>query len=356
MVSKRQRALLGALLAALGALTIGQSLGLLERPPETVEALLYTGGDPCYATGVVIRQETVITAETAGNWVPQADDGQRVAAGQTILAWETPQTVAAAMSGLYVVRLGLEAAETPLTVRRNQLRRDISDLAAADGQDRRALSEALTGLLLSETGDLEARLARAEETLLARSTAATETISAPQAGIFAAAVDGLEDILTPEDPWAVWALPLPTADSRAVGRLITGDCWYFRTALTESPQVGDTLTARLLDGSRETLELTVEEIRDGQVLLRCGSALGRVASVRTMTIEILPETETGVEIPAQSVYTLDGETGVWCLVGESAVFKAVTIRKDLGETVVAELDQSTTGTLWPGDLVLVNGQ
>ena len=46
------------------------------------------------------------------------------------------------------------------------------------------------------------------------------------------------------------------------------------------------------------------------------------------------------------------ETGVYVLVNQEAVWKAVTLLYEVGDAYIAELDQSSTWNLWPEDLIL----
>lgn len=359
MLPLRQKTLLTLMLGALGALILGQTLSLLTVPRQrTFTALRYTGEEPVYAEGVVIRQEIPITAGMAGSWVPCLADGERAAAGQTLLHWQTQESAAEDALRVRLLRDGLRAAAEPLVTRRREIHQTVAALGAAEAKDRWNLSEALTGLVLGETEETEARLLQAEEVLVAHSGEASRTICAPEPGIFAAEADGLEELLTPENPWAAWSLPVKPVERQTVGRLITGDVWYFRTELPFVPEAGQCLEARLLGGVFETVEFTVEEIREGEnrcgVLLSCGTALGEVAALRQLTVKFLPDLESGVEIPAEAVYTVGEETGVWCLVGETVKWKPVTVEKTLGDSVVVALDQSTTDSLWPGDTVLLD--
>ncbi len=353
MVPKRQKTLLALMLGALGALCLGQAAALLaERPPQTVTARLYMGEEPVCVSGVVIRQEVPVTAPVSGSWTALVSDGQQVSAGQTLAAWETAENESARTVRL--LRAGQAVAQKPVISRRQALREAIQALSGASGQDRRAASEDLTGLLLGQSGPAETGLAEAEEQLTARPAAAS--VSAPVSGVFSAECDGLEELLTPDSPWTEWSLPLRPVNRQAVGRLITGDTWYFRTELETVPEVGQTLTVRLLSGIFETAELTVEACRGSQVLLSCETALAAVAGLRQLEIRILPDQEPGVELPAEAVKMNDGQAGVWCLVGDAVRFKPVTIFQYLGDTVVAELDQTTTDALWPGDEILLEDQ
>ena len=361
MLPKRQKTLLLLMACVLGAMILGQFLSLAAvRDPKTVTAQLYQGDAPILVSGVVIRQEYTISAETTGNWIHQVQDGDKVAAGQTLFAWEESLPLANAAQTVRLLRRGIAAAAEPLVSRRENIREAIAALGSTEGAQRREASEILTGYLLGESEDLETQLENAEEALLSQGAEVSHEICAPEAGIFVSWADGLETILTPEQPWTEWALPVSPVDRLTMGRLVVGDTWYYRTTLSFVPEEEDVLDAMLLNGSFQTVEMTVEEIRrqeEGcQVLLSCREALAEVAKVRQLEIKLLPEEKTGVEIPAEAIYTVDGEMGVWCLVGEAAQFKPVTILERLGDQVVVELDQSTTQGLWPGDQVLLDEQ
>ena len=359
MVPKRQKTLICLMLCSLGALLLGQVLSMTTAwEPETVIAQLYTGEDPIYVSGVVIRDEVPIIAETSGNWIHQVADGEKVAAGQTLFRWEDPQTLEDAARMVRILRIGEEAAAEPLFSRRENLHGTIAMLGAAEGTDRRSYSEMLTGYLLGETDGLETRLEEAEEALTSQDSGAGRVICAPEAGIFVSATDGLESTLTMDNPWAEWSLPLRPVMQEAMGRLVLGDTWFYRTELSFVPEIGEALKARLLGGIFQTVEMTVEEVHPQNegclVLLSCQEALAEVSEIRQLELKILPDSESGVEIPAAALYTVEEEIGVWCLVGEAAKFKPLTILKELEDTVVVELDQSTTEGLWPGDVVLLD--
>jgi hypothetical protein len=105
-----------------------------------------------------------------------------------------------------------------------------------------------------------------------------------------------------------------------------------------------------------TVETATPTAQGCQVVLSAQDRLEAVATLRTLTALVKKDLKTGLEIPAQGVYTVEGETGVWCLVGDSPRWKPVTILETGTDWVLVELDQSSTGNLWPGDTVLLDYQ
>ena len=357
MIPKRQRTLLRGMLAALGALLLGQVLSLVvQRPPETATAELYYGEAPIRLTGTVIRQETVLAAPDAGAWTAAVSSGEKVAAGQTLFVRQRPAEQEQAARQVRILQAGLSAAKQPVAVQRETLHETIALLNTAQASGRQDLSEQLTGLVMEEEKTLDTALDQAERQLRSWPETAGQTGKAPVSGIFTATADGLETVLTPQTPQALVMLPVRDTEDTA-GRIITGDTWYYRVELPQAPAVGQTLTLELLGGIFQEAEMTVESAvptaRGSRVLLSCRQYLAEVAQCRTLSAKLKKDSETGLEIPLRALYTEGDETGVWCLVGDQTRWKRVTVLRELGDTAVVALDRSTTENLWPGDTVLL---
>ena len=346
-----QRWVLGLMTAAFSLLVAGQLLAETgRREPETVTALRYAGDPPVYVEGIVIRQEIPVTGAVGTSWVPAAEDGEQVAAGQRLFSAEVPEELADSARTLGLLRSAAAAAELDLPERRQRIHGQITELGTLAGADRTACAARLTALVLGETGGFARAMEDAETAMRARPL---PEITAPAAGVFASACDGLETVLTIESPWETAALPA-AAPQGALGRIITGDTWYLRTSLPVSVDVGERMQGVLPSCGDAAVTLTVEAVRGDQTLLSCGQSLALVAAVRHLTLELPGPTETGVEIPKKALYTKGDALGVWCLVGQAAEFKAVTPVKELEDTVVVALDQSTTAGVWPGDQLLIH--
>ena len=99
----------------------------------------------------------------------------------------------------------------------------------------------------------------------------------------------------------------------------------------------------------------MEQTRSGgAVLVSCGQMLDQVAAVRQIQMKMLENCETGLEIPAAGVYTVEDKIGVWVQSGQAARFQPVTVRQTLADTVVLELPED--GGLRPGDQILLDAQ
>lgn len=121
----------------------------------------------------------------------------------------------------------------------------------------------------SDTEDLSAQMAELQSqlsSLRAQAGSSVRQITAPQAGLYSAVVDGYENILTPESletltPRTLAALePDESLRSNRVGKLVLGDTWYYVTALEES--------------EAQTLQ------ESGRLKLRFAKGVGRDLSVK----------------------------------------------------------------------------
>ncbi len=269
----RQITLLRITLLLLGLLLLAQLGGLLLRDGEaTAQDAQQTGEAAITVRGVVIRQETALSDPGDGHWVRQAENGARVAAGQVLYTLgdaEQPKAATALPKTLPARRQAIHDAIAQWDARRD-----------GSGPD-----PILRLLLLAESGTV------AEPALEPKPLTAA-TVRAETSGLFTSASDGLEAILTPEEPWTPIPLPTLSAGGSAPGRIVTGDRWYFRTELPFSPEDGGRIEAALLGGLGREVTLRTEAVRPKgdtfEVLFSCGEALESVVSLRYLAVELRP--------------------------------------------------------------------
>ena len=153
--------------------------------------------------------------------------------------------------------------------------------------------------------------------------------------------------------------------SSRVGKLITGEKWYF---LFSAPAgslgklaEGHTVTLRLTTGSTGDLKMKVESIRteaDGQmaVLLSSREYQNRVTLLRQQSADVIWNTIEAIRVPAGAIRVNEnGVTGIYCVVGMSARFKPVEVIYTGGDGYVLVRGTSETERtkLRAGDTVIV---
>ena len=190
--------------------------------------------------------------------------------------------------------------------------------------------------------------------LRAQAGSSVRQITAPQAGLYSAVVDGYENILTPESletltPRTLAALePDESLRSNRVGKLVLGDTWYYVTALEESEaqtlQESGRLKLRFAKGVGRDLSVKLTHISEalwpsGVVAVIQGDTyLSELTLLRQQSAEVIRQTTTGIRVPKEAlrvrertVTDEDGnesvvsETGVYCMVGMKARFKPVDV-------------------------------
>lgn len=384
--------ILWVLLAAIVAY-FGYSMAVSIREPlSTTTVMEYEAGAGYYATGYVVRSETVLESNY-GITVLTAKEGARVAAGEAVATGyltddaRTRQTRIRELNDQleqlnYAYRssssladqaaLDSEIASDLTALARYISRRDMNSISD--------LSPELKGLVLRRSSDegatdvIAAQIAATEnelETLQNEAEADTRVVSAPSAGYFSSAVDGYEALLTPEalENMSVReynALEAETISQNAAGKLIRGNTWYYVTAVPSGElgelQKGDTVKVTFARDFYEEIEMTVSRISDNQagfrlLVLSCDRYMQNVTLLRRQSADIVFASYAGLRVPKAAVHVdKNSQAGVYVLEGATAVWKDIEILHDNGESYVVELDRTSTANLWPGDEVIVSAK
>ena len=363
----------------------------LEVPIETIPAVEYTSGEGFYATGYVVRQETVLTAPQAITSLVLSE-GQKAAAFQTVamsydsvdaqqrqrqiqdLSDQLTQLQYAAGSSATADRAAMDA----------QIRDELVNMAVLLGKGRiSAVANAapeLKGLILrrnmedSDLAAIQSQIAETEDkiTQLRKNlSGSVSIITSPKAGYFSGTTDGYESVLTPE---AITSMSVKQAEAPAVGavpagaigKVISGDEWFYMavvpSAYVEKAKLGQTVTVTFAqETTAGSIPMKISHIgpdEDGKavLVLSCSHYLQDMTMMRQQNADIVFSTQSGLRVPKEAVRVMeDGRVGVFILESTRADFKPVDILMDNGETYLVALDKSSTDYLWPGDEVIVSG-
>lgn len=337
--------------------------------------------DAAEITGVVIREEQTLPGGT-GIMDTLPDEGERVAAGEIIAVLYQSQDALDRKKQLQTLELKLEqltyalnnggnlsdAAKLEqqiitsiLTLRSNMVSGDLSSLESdtltlrtqvlqrdfaysASGDSASALTEAIA--------DLEQQISSLENKV----SSATTSVYAPRSGLFSGQSDGLENTLTPSLLKTVTAaqlnsLPNGASVSDSVGKLITGDKWYFAAvvdpAIANRLLEGDSVTVAFSRDYTGEISMTVERIGQAEstgcvLILSTNRNLKEITLLREQTVDLIFKRYTGIRVPKQAlrmetVPITNAETnqesetqviGVYAVVGAQAEFKPVEIVRE----------------------------
>ena len=360
-------------LGVLGYFAI-QAVRYFGDPLTTTLAYPYEVQMTTALSGYVVREETVLPDDTSGLLQLQRAEGERVSAGGVIAVAYADQATLDRQQEIQSLETQIEqlqyAADAALGAEVSlrldtQILQDIIDYRTALAADRLDQAEdcgqSLRSLVLkrdytySDTTDFSAQVAELQSQLnqlRSQTGASTRRITAPQAGLYSAVVDGYETVLTPQAletliPSQFSELEPDTSVSSTVGKLILGDTWYYAAVMDQEEaqllQESGSLQLRFAKGIGQDLDVSltrVSEPEDGQVVavFRGNTYLSELTLLRRQSAEVIRETESGIRVPIEAVRlveeTVTGEagtettvsrTGVYCIVGLEARFKPVDV-------------------------------
>lgn len=379
----------------------------------TVRAYEDTADVGVQASGLVVRQEQVLTSDTTATVDYSPAEGDKVAGGgvvATLYASTAGLEVKKSIQNLEAELEQLQYAKSTSAGASDAAKTETELLSAMAGLHASVSAGDLTGLerdalrlrslvfkrdyFGSSTQDLDALIVRKNEELDALRTSlgsVSTVVRAPQAGVFSAVADGYETLLYPdllEDLTVQQLIGLenqqPQAPVDAIGKLITSSVWYFAASAPTSE------AKDLMEGAQYTISfsrdytgqalMTLERRGDdenGQTLLvfSCRTGLADTTLLRRQTAEVVTQHITGIHIPHSALralketqkrtvtdengntQTVEEEvtvTGVYTVVSRQAEFHPVTVLYQ-GEDyfLVSPADPDDAGRLRTGDEILV---
>lgn len=414
----KQRALGTKLLLAV--ITLGvmayfgiQALRYFADPLATTAAYTYQVDRSVSLSGYVVREELVLE-DSDGLLRLQRTEGERVSAGGTVAVVYADQasldrqteldTLEARLEQLEFAQEAAEGAEVALKLD-NQIIQSILDLRgslAADRLDKaESYGDTLRSLVLkrdytySETEDLSAQITELKSqisTLRTQAASSTRRITAPEAGLYSAVVDGYEQVLTPEiletlTPSTLTAIQADESLQTDVGKLILGDNWYYAAVVSqadaETLSEGRSMHLRFSKGVEQDLSVTVSHISEAEngrvvVVLKGNTYLPELTLLRQQSAEVILGSLEGIRVPREALraektavdengqMVTTEQTGVYCLVGMEVRFKPVEVLySGDGFALVRSAYDSAAGDLTSsqevarlrdGDQVIVTGR
>ena len=382
--------------AILCLVTVGyfclQGYRYFTDPLTTSPAYTYQVEQSVTVTGWVVREEQVLQAPDTGILQLSRAEGERVSKGGQVAmvydnqaAMDRQEEIRDLTDRIEQLKYAKESAMNSEAVLRldNQIINGILELRGAvtarrlDTADA-SLSELRTFVLkrdYSYSGgeDLDAQLKLLEgqlKTLQGQAITTRKQVRSPAGGLYSAVVDGYESVLTPQKaadmlPEDLDRIVRDETVSSRVGRLITGDTWYYLfSAPVESlgkMTEGQKVSLRFASSGTEVLEMRVQSIRTDEngraaVLLSSKENQASNTLLRLQSADVIWNTIEGIRVPAAAIRVdQEGRTGIYCIVGMNARFKPVEVVYTGGDgyTLVRGLSENEKTRLRPGDSVIV---
>ena len=339
--------------------------------------------------GWLVRTEETLPAQS-GTINREVQEGQKVAVGQTVATVYGDDSALDTVSRIETLELQAQQLEFALTSYLDPdaaLKLDTSitgdiltlrqTLSGGDYSAAESELAALKGAVLkrdhgayNSQSDIQSELkaVEAEIKTLKSSLSGAKAVKAPASGTYSTVCDGYETVLTEEFLATVSPTKLsgirPAAEGGNVGKLIYGDKWYYAVTLNsdEAELLAslERVTVRMAKGFDQSIRMAVESLsgeENGQrtVVLSSSRYLAQTTLLRHQAADAVLRTYEGLRVPANALrVNEDGVTGVYCVDGENALFRPVTVVYQ-GENyalVAPTKDAGDTRTLRVGDEVI----
>ena len=278
-----------------------------------------------------------------------------------------------ALSRHYQNRAGALKLDTSITGDILALRQTLSggDYSAAES-DLAQLKAAVLKRDHSYTSqeDIQAEIKSVESDIQSQKAklSGARSVTAKASGTYSAVCDGYESVLTEEFLEELTPSKLDgvraAEEQSNVGKLIYGDTWYYAVVLPEEQaaelKTMGSINVRLAKGFDQTIRMSVESVSrpDGgrcAVVLSSTRYLAQTTLLRHQAADAVLHTYEGLRVPADALrVSEDGVTGVYCVDGENAAFRPVTlVYQGEGYALVKPAEGAgDTRTLRAGDQVI----
>lgn len=379
---------------------------VFSEPYTTALAYTYTSNDSAEAVGILVRQETVLPAQTGIVDVTRSE-GEKVGVGQSVAqvyrdsqAQTNQADLEALADQIQLLEYSSDGGGVDSAAKLDEnILQAVTALHAASGvgdynqledQARTLKSTVLkrgyvygNGLgaeeLSQKLNDLKSQYAALKQ----QTSSSTSSVRAPQSGVFSTLVDGYETAVTPQTVFQLTPSSLSALlagqgkeTGGGMGKLITSTRWYFAAALpvsvAERLKEGSTGTLRFSGDFDQDIDMRVDQVGQAEgdksvVVFSTDRYLSQTTLLRQQTAELIFNSWSGLRIPKQalrmekSTYT-DKETGqevqnnrlgVYALLGGRAEFKTVEVVTEGDDYYVVRSTTDESDALRAGDEVIV---
>lgn len=384
----------GFVILLIAVFAVHQAVSSLYNPVTTETAIYSDIADGLNITGIIIRNETLVTKSGNGVMHFLIGDGNRVAKDGVIANIYDSESASITLERIDSVDSKIKDIEEMLSYNdleaadldmiNSKVKQNLNNLiiSGANGNFD-TFSEKSEELLSSynrrqaamgETTDFSAQLSALKaqkEQLSASLPAAKGTLTAAQSGYFVSKTDGYEKALTCDNldaitPEYLNSINAESTDEGIVGKIVSDYQWYIAAEVSINESLnykeGDNLTIYTSVKSYPKLQVTVSQINmsDSQssavVLFACNDMNSELASIRTGPMTVVKKEYSGLKIPKKALRVVDSKRGVYVLTGMQVKFVEVNVIFTDGEYMICEKQTSDSTVLRLYDEVIVKGK
>lgn len=384
----------GFVILLIAVFAVHQAVSSLYKPVKTETAVFSDMSDGLNITGVIIRNETLVSAGDSGVLHFIIGDGNRVAKDGVIANIYDSESASIILERIDSVNgkiadieemlsyNNLEAAD--LDMINAKVHQNLNNLIICGGNGNYdAFSDKSDELLsaynrrqaaMGETADFSAQLTalKAEKDQLAASLpAAKGTLRAEKSGYFVSKADGYETVLTCENPESITpeylnGIKAENVGENTVGKIVSDYEWYIAAEVSVNESLnfkeGDALTIYTSVKSYPKLPVTVKKINISEssggavVLFACNDMNSELASMRTGPMTVVKKEYSGLKVPTSARRVVDSKLGVYVLTGMQVKFVEVKVLFTDGDYMICEKQTSDGNVLRLYDEVIVKGK
>lgn len=373
---------------------IHQLISSLYSPIKTESAVYHTSTDGLNITGVIIRNELLVSYDGGGVMHFVVSDGNRVAKNGVIANIYDSESASVAVSEYQLIKKkiadiedilsynDIEAANLDLINARVNERVDELIYSASTGNYvnvQNASTELISAInrkqaAMGVTGDLSAELEALKAKLPTNLTNPKGQVLAKESGYFVSQTDGYESVLTGNDLNAITPefladiKPVKTADN-ITGKIVSDYEWYIaaEVSISESMEFkeGESLKINTSVKTSPTLPVTVKKINISQsgegavIVFACNQMNSELASMRTGPMTVVKSEYSGLKVPRKALRVVDSVRGVYVLTGMQVEFVPVEILYSNDSYMICEKqteNSENTEVLKLYDRVVVKGK
>lgn len=382
-----------AIIFVAAAFLINQAVSAFYKPVTTESAVFYTANNGFKITGVVIRNEILVTNDNDGVLHFMISDGERVSKNGTIANIYGSEAASITLSQMESVQNkindindilsfnDLEAANLELINNRVNDKLDALVLSSASGNFS-AVQEKSEELLFAlnrrqaALGDISSFASQLEvlnselAALNAGLTGVKGEVKAIESGYFLSKTDGYEKVLSVNKlyditPEFLDTLKVDKNEQRVVGKIVSDYEWYIaaKVSINDSHnyKAGDTLKIYTSVKSSPVLPVTVKQVNTSDdsesavIIFACSEMNSELASMRSGPMTVVSREYSGLKVPKKALRIVDGVKGVYIVKGMQAKFVPVDILYSTDNMMICKKSDSD-GSLRLYDQVIVKGR
>ncbi len=382
-----------AIIFIAAAFLINQAVAAFYKPVTTESAVFYTANNGFKITGVIVRNEILVTNDNDGVLHFMIDDGERVSKNGVVANIYGSESASITLSQMQSVQNkindindilsfnDLEAANLELiNIRVNdKLNSLVLSTSVGNFDDIQSKSEELLFALnrrqaaLGDTSTFATQLEALNNQLANLQSGLTGVkgeVRALASGYFLSKTDGYESVLSVNNLSGITAEFLDGLDAdktarNVVGKIVSDYEWYIAAKVSigdsHNYKAGDSLKIYTSVKSSPVLPVTVKQINtsnDSQsavIIFACSEMNSELASMRSGPMTVVSREYSGLKVSKKALRVVDGVKGVYIVKGMQAKFVPVDILYSTDNMMICKKSDED-GMLRLYDQVIVKGR